>query len=78
MEPNDLHHEPDESGSNAPTLINIIFPSASMSSEWSLPFKFPCHNTLCISLLPLMCHMHRPSQTPWSISWNNILCSKCK
>jgi hypothetical protein len=38
-------------------LSNIIFPSTPRSSEWSLPFKFPIQNSVCIFHLSYVCYM---------------------
>jgi len=48
------HPEPDETSSHFPFLFskihsNIILPSTSRSLEWSLPFMFSNHDTVCIS-----------------------------
>jgi hypothetical protein len=41
--------------------FNIILPSRSRSSEWSLSIRFSHQNTVCTSSLPFACHMARPS-----------------
>jgi hypothetical protein len=41
--------------------VNIILPSASRSSKWSLSCRFPHWNPLFISLLLYMCHIKNPS-----------------
>jgi hypothetical protein len=44
---------------------NIIFPSMSRSSKWSLPFRFCNLNIACISHLSHACYMPRSSHPPW-------------
>jgi len=44
--------------------FNIISPSTSRFSEWSLSFRLPHQNPLSSSLLPLTCHMPHPSYRP--------------
>jgi hypothetical protein len=42
---------------NSPSFLkihsNIIFPSTSMTSEWSLPFRFSDQNFVCVSHPPM-------------------------
>jgi hypothetical protein len=44
--------------------FNKILPSVPPSSKWSLYFMYRCKNSICISVLPLVCHMHYPSHSP--------------
>ena len=66
-------------------IFNIIVPSPSRSSKWSLPFKFPHQNPVRTAPLPHKCHMPRPSNQPlfyhkimwravqsWSPSFSNF------
>jgi hypothetical protein len=50
---------------NFPTShSNIILPSTTRSSEWSLPFRFSNQSTVCISHLSHACYMPLPSHNP--------------
>jgi len=48
---------------------NIIIPSMSRSSGWSLPFRFSNQNTICILHLSHACYMTCPCHPPY------ILCT---
>jgi hypothetical protein len=50
---------------------NIIIPSTSRSSNWSLPFRFPNQNFIYISHLSHVCYMPYP-YNPWCDHPNNI------
>jgi len=50
---------------------NIILPSASKSSEWSLPFRFSNYNIVYISHLFHARYMLRPSHPLWFDDPNN-------
>jgi len=54
---------------------NIIFPSTSMSSKWSLPFRFSNQNIACISHLSHPCYIPCPFHPPWAYHPNNTWCS---
>jgi hypothetical protein len=43
---------------------NIILPSTSRSSEWSLRFRFSDQNFVCISYLSHACYIPRPYHPP--------------
>jgi hypothetical protein len=54
---------------------NIIFPSTTRSSDWSLHIRFSDRNFVCISQLSHACYMPRSSRPPWfddasNISWS--------
>jgi hypothetical protein len=42
------------------------------SSEWSLLFRLPNQNFICILYLPCACYMPHPSNPPWSDNRNNM------
>jgi len=42
-------------------ISNIIFPSMSRSSEWSLSFRFSDQNFVCISHICHLCYIPLPS-----------------
>jgi D-alanyl-lipoteichoic acid acyltransferase DltB (MBOAT superfamily) len=52
---------------------NIILPSTSRSSEWSLPFRFSYQNVVCLSHLFRVCYMLCPPRSPLFDHPNNIL-----
>ena len=52
--------------------FNKILPSVPPSSKWSLYFMYRYKNSICISVLPLVCHMHYPSHSPLFDHPNNI------
>jgi hypothetical protein len=54
------------------TNSNIILPSISKSSEWSLPFRFSDQSFVYILHLSDACYMHRTSHSPWFDHYNNI------
>jgi hypothetical protein len=54
------------------THSDIVLPSTSRSSEWSLPLRFYSQNIVRISHLPHTFYMSRPSQPPWLDHPNNI------
>ena len=45
--------------------FNIIIPSTLRSAKWSLCFRFPHQNLLCISLHIFMYHITHPSHSSW-------------
>jgi hypothetical protein len=49
----------------------IVPPHTLRSSMWSLTFRFPHQNSVCISVLSQMCHVPRPFH-PWSDHRNII------
>jgi len=51
---------------------NIIFPSTSRSSSWSLPFRFCDQNLICISYISHVCYMPSLFHPPWLDYSNNI------
>jgi hypothetical protein len=82
--------EEDESSSHLPPYVaevhsNIIFPSTSMSSEWSLPIRFTNQNLVYIFHLSHACYVPRPLTIldvitliifgePYKL-WSSSLCS---
>jgi len=53
--------------------FNATLPSTTRSAKWSLSYRFPNQNPVCISLLLHTYHVIRPSQPPSSVHPNNIL-----
>ena len=45
--------------------FNITIPSTLRSAKWSLCFRFPHQNLLCISLHIFMYHITHPSHSSW-------------
>ena len=43
--------------------FNIIIPSVRSFYKWTLSLIFPHQDTVCISPLPHICHMHSPSHS---------------
>ena len=52
--------------------LNIILPSTSGSSKWSLSLRFSHQNLVHTSPLPHMCYMCRPSHSSRFYHMNNI------
>ena len=52
--------------------LNIIFPSASGSPQWSLSLRFPHQIPVYASPLPHTCYMHGPSHSSQFECPNNI------
>ena len=53
--------------------LNIILPTASTSSKWSLSLGIPHQNPAYTFPVPHACHMSRPSHSSWFDDPNNIL-----
>jgi len=51
--------------------FDIILPSTSRSSEWSLPFRFSDLNFVRMCNFPNACYMLRPCHHPWYHYHNN-------
>ena len=49
--------------------FHIIHPSMPRSSKWSLSFRFPCQNPVCISHLHSMFHIIHLLHPPYLITW---------
>jgi hypothetical protein len=71
--------EPAESSPPTHTIFlydhfNIIIPSTSWSPKWSLRFRFPDQNFLCISHLSRGYYTPRPFHYPWNGTHKNQTC----
>jgi hypothetical protein len=47
------------------SIFNIVHPTTSWSSQWSLSFWHSHQYSTCIPLLPQSCYMPCPSHPPW-------------
>jgi len=62
--------KPDESSPHFPYYFfkirsNIVLQSTTRCSEWSLPFRFPGQEFVCIFHLSCACYITRPPNLSW-------------
>jgi hypothetical protein len=70
--PHNPVHTPPPSSYFLQIHLNMMFPSTSRSSKWSLSLRFPPQNHICTSPVPHTCCMPRPSHSSLFHHTNNI------